>query len=623
MTPRIETLLRQWGGSLFGADSEAAESAVQVFAHWYSRLEPSVRHQLRALFEVGEWLPLTTGFRHPLSRLSADALERLSVRVRDPYRATLLRLLKGLCGMAYLSSEPRARALGYPLLPSGEPEGTPADFVEVQTPAGSFTADYDVVVVGSGAGGATAARRLAEYGYRVGVVEEGPLATPHDTTQPLLERARRFYRRNGFTLAFGMPPVFLPMGRTVGGTTVINSGTCFRTPRFVLERWEREFGLSALNADSTEAYFEQIERELHISPVDDAILGGNGAVVRLGAERLGWRHHPLYRPQQGCRGTGICAFICPRHAKLDMRLSMLPLAQRHGAEVWAHCRVARVLIEKGRAVGVEGVILDAGGQPTPARFQFRARHVVLAGGAIATPVLLKRSGIRHPRIGRNLHLHPSVSVFAEMPEPVYGWRGVMQSYGVVEWLPEGTLIEATFPPLSVGYALHPLPFWGAEHRRLLERCAHLAAVGILTADFESEGRVYSPSFFTYRLSRRDAQRVQQGMMRAGQLFFAAGAEAVYSDIPGAECLRKPEELERWAAVDPRHLNLSAYHPGGTCCMGADPARCPVDEWGRVRGIENLWVADASLIPTPTIVNPQITIMMLALHVADALHRAMS
>ncbi|MEJ5294926.1 MAG: FAD-dependent oxidoreductase, partial [Fimbriimonadales bacterium] len=394
MTPRIETLLRQWGGPLFGADSEAAESAVQVFAHWYSRLEPSVRHQLRALFEVGEWLPLTTGFRHPLSRLSADALERLSVRVRDPYRATLLRLLKGLCGMAYLSSEPRARALGYPLLPSGEPEGTPADFVEVQTPAGSFTADYDVVVVGSGAGGATAARRLAEYGYRVGVVEEGPLATPHDTTQPLLERARRFYRRNGFTLAFGMPPVFLPMGRTVGGTTVINSGTCFRTPRFVLERWEREFGLSALNADSTEAYFEQIERELHISPVDDAILGGNGAVVRLGAERLGWRHHPLYRPQQGCRGTGICAFICPRHAKLDMRLSMLPLAQRHGAEVWAHCRVARVLIEKGRAVGVEGVILDAGGQPTPARFQFRARHVVLAGGAIATPVLLKRSGIR-------------------------------------------------------------------------------------------------------------------------------------------------------------------------------------------------------------------------------------
>lgn len=148
-------------------------------------------------------------------------------------------------------------------------------------------------------------------------------------------------------------------------------------------------------------------------------------------------------------------------------------------------------------------------------------------------------------------------------------------------------------------------------------------MGVLTADERSEGRIVSlpgasEPFIVYRLHQTDAQRILHGIARAAQIFFAAGAECVYTDLPGAEQLESPDDIHLLLASDPRYLNLSAYPPGGTCCLGEDANRCPVDSFGRVRGRTHLWVADASLIPTPTVVNPQITIMMLAARVADAL-----
>ncbi|MEN3001763.1 MAG: GMC family oxidoreductase [Armatimonadota bacterium] len=604
--------------------TQLTERVLNRFEEWFERLDAESQRAVRLVLTAWEALPLFSRWLALFTHLSPEQAQAFAEGVRDPYRLALLRLVKGLCGMAYLLDEELTAQIGYAVRPLREPPLPlpPPNPLEVIYPEGDGTDEVDVAIVGSGAGGATVAVRLAEAGLRVALVEEGELATREHAQMPLHERARLFYRMNGFTFALGLPPIFLPMGCTVGGTTVVNSGTCFRTPDFILQRWKDELGIP-FTPSEVEPIFERIERDLSIQPVPEVVLGGNAHALRRGAERLGVQHMPLNRPQRECHGTGVCALICPRDAKLDMRLTYLPRAQRAGARIYARCRAERVLLEGGRAIGVEAQVLDSEKRPTGRFLQIRAKAVVIAAGALHTPVLLWRSGIRHPHLGRHIHLHPSASLFAEMETRVEGWRGVMQSYGVTEWVAEGTLIEATFPPLAVGYALHPLPFWGERHQQLLERAAYLASVGILTADETSEGRLYllpnGMPLLRYRLSPDDQRRILNGIARATRVLLAAGAQAVYTDLPGAECLRSEEDIERLLNRNwhPGHLSLSAYHPAGSCRMGENPDLCPVDSFGSVRGVERLWVADASLIPTPTVVNPQITIMMLAHRVAEA------
>ncbi len=605
------------GGSL--------ERAIQAFEQWSARGEPSARFAVQFVLTAWNLMPLFSRYLSPFAAMSPDVAHQFSEGIRDPYRLMVMRIAKGLAGMVFLSEPAIAKRFGLEFAPLRAATSPPPPLppLRVVYPNDEGMVTVDMVVIGSGAGGATVAARLAEAGWEVAIVEEGALATDEHTQLPLNERVRLFYRHNGFTFTVGIPPIFTPMGCTVGGTTVINSGTCFRTPDFVLKRWQEAFGIRDLNA--LEPIFERIEHDLRIQPVPESVLGGNGQVLRLGAERLGVRHAPLNRPQHDCHGSGVCAFVCPRNAKLDMRLTYLPRACASGAVIYACCRAERIVMEGDRAVGVDAQILNERQQPMGRYLHLRARRGVIgAAGAVYTPLLLKASGIRHPHLGRHLHLHPSVSLFAEMEEPVFGWRGVMQSYGVTEWIEQGSLIEATFPPLAMGYALHPLPFWGERHQNLLQKGAFIAAVGILTADEASEGRVFAlpngRAVMLYRLHPTDIQRIVAGMARAARLLLAAGARAVYTDVPELERLETQDDIERLSQWrwHPGYLNLSAYHPAGTCRMGELPAYCPTDSFGRVRGTQNLWVADASLIPTPTVVNPQVTIMALAHRIADAI-----
>lgn len=627
LTADQRQVIAQFGRLLWGQEAQdgCTERVIQRFEEWFCRLQPEAQWMIRGVLSAIQWLPLVSPSPQLFSRMSDEQARAFVERIRDPYRLAVLRAAKGLCGMSFLLDEAFEARIGYAQRPLREPPLPLSSLtpLPVVYPDGDGVETADVVVIGSGAGGATVAMRLAEAGLHVVVLEEGELAHQAHTQLPLHERVRLFYRANGFTATVGVPPIFLPMGCTVGGTTVVNSGTCFRTPPFILERWQHAFGV-VLEQELVEAYFERIERDLAIQPVPDEVLGGNGRVLQRGAERLGVRHAPLMRPQRECHGTGVCAFVCPRGAKLDMRLSYLPRAVRAGARIYARTRAERILMAGNRAVGVEAQVLDVAQQPTGYRLQVRAQAVVVAAGTLYTPVLLWQSGVRHPHLGKHVHIHPSASVFAEMPERVEGWRGVMQSYGVTEWLEEGTLIEATFPPPAIGYALHPFPFWGERHLTLLERAAYLAGVGILTADNTSSGRILrlpnGAPLLHYRLTSADQQRILLGIARAARLLLAAGAQAVYTDMPGAECLRSEADIEqflnrRWHAG---HLSLSAYHPAGSCRMGERADLCPADSYGRVRGFEGLWVADASLVPTPTVVNPQVTVMMLAHRVADAL-----
>lgn len=619
-----ETLLPP-GGSLKpgAADVGLMDDLEKIIA----RFSSDAYLRLKAMALALELSPLFSTRLRPFSRLSSEARESF---LKSAQENTILRPvvipLKMICTMVFCSNPQVTSLLGYdarPFKPFNGPLPPPVNLPVRQYPELNRNEEEtaDVVVIGSGAGGATVAAELARAGLSVIVVEEGPMVTRDDFKVRPLERVISIYRDNGLTHTVGFPVILVPMGCTVGGTTVVNSGTCFRPPDFVLHQWRTVEGVRDVGPEQLAPLFEEIEAILNVTPVTDDIMGRNGEILRRGAEALGVRHGPIRRPVRNCHGSGQCAFGCPLDAKQDMRLTMLPRAVQAGARLYARCRVERILQRNGRVTGVEAVILDPQGRPTPHRLTVHARVVVLAAGAIFTPWLLLRNRIGpRSQIGRHLRIHPGCGIMGLFDEEIAGWRGVMQSYYVDEWLEEGILLEATFPPPGIGYSGGVLPFIGRNFKEILARYAHMAAVGILVSERSSGRVIVGPDgrpWMFYSLNSEDAARIRKAIANTARLLFAAGAREVYPGLPGLEVIRSEAEVEhilssRWRPSD---LILSAYHPLGTCRMGEDPNRSVTDSYGAVHGVSNLWIADASLLPSSPIVNPIITIMALALRVA--------
>lgn len=470
----------------------------------------------------------------------------------------------------------------------------------------------DVVVVGSGAGGAMAARTLARGGLSVLVLEEGRRWRVREFRDGHpLDRFAGLYRDAGTTVALGRPPVVLPVGRAVGGTTVVNSGTCYRTPSSVQAAWRGK----GLLLEDFEQRLDEAEATFKVAPAPLEVLGRNGHLALAGARALGWDAEPLRRNAPGCGGCCQCAIGCPRNAKYGVHLNALPQACDAGARIVSDARVTRIVTERGSAVGVSAR------RPDGTAFTVRAPRVVVACGTTESPLLLWRSGLgRHPEVGRNLAIHPAISVSGRFAEPVVAWKGVLQSVGVDRFHDsDGILIEATSTPPGMGSVT--LPGWGEELLRELDQAEHMASIGALVAD-EGNGRVVGRrggrSLLRYDLGARDAGKLRKAVTVMGRLLLAAGAEEIVTGIPGVPAARTVEDLsEAMWDVPARRLHLAAFHPTGTLAMGADAARHPVDAHGRLRGVDGVWVADGSILPSSPTVNPQITIMALSLGVAAA------
>src|SRR5229473_1689874 len=500
--------------------------------------------------------------------------EKSKIRQR---RETLI-ALKALILMFFCSDDRIKPLIGYDAQPYKKVERDPGVVeLKVMQPDQGFYDTADVVVVGSGAGGAVAAMELAESGLKVIVLEEGEHFDRRDFTGSPPERLRRFYRGNGLTFTIGVPTISLPIGRGVGGSTLINSGTCFRTPDFVLDSW-------GMDRAELELWFESVEATLSVAAVGADIMGANGEVMDRGRRELGYSGGPIRRNAHGCHGSGVCAFGCPLDAKLGMHVTYLPLAARAGARIISGCRVDGLVVDGGRAVGVRGSIVDAetGAVQRDARFEVRARRVVLAAGAVYTPAMLLRQGLANSsrQVGRNLRIHPGCGVLGVFDHDLNAWKGVMQSYYVDEKLRDGILVEATYPPPGVGYSAGGVGGKGSDLKDFLARYRQTAA---------------------------------------------AGLEEVHTLLPGLPAVRKREELSwitdgKWTSAD---LKLSAYHPMGTCRMGKDTRSSVVDEFGRAHDLAGLVITDASILPGSTYVNPQITIMALAARSARHLAAAAS
>jgi choline dehydrogenase-like flavoprotein len=475
---------------------------------------------------------------------------------------------------------------------------------------GPRTIEVDACVIGSGAGGAPVAKELAEGGLRVAILEEGEWWDTDAFDARPREMTPRLYRDAGQTFTIGTPPIVLPLGRAVGGTTLVNSGTCFRTPAPVLESWRRDFGLEQLSAAELDPYFRRVERELNVSRVPAALAGRNAEVVRRGTERLGLSGGYLYRNVRGCVGSGVCAYGCPTGAKQHTGITFVPRAWAAGATTYTGSRAVGVEVGGGRVSEVRARTSGGG------ELRVRCRLAIVACGALLTPLLLRRLGIRSPALGRNLSIHPATALRARFDEQIRMWEGVPQSYYVDELAAEGVMLEGIAgPPDHVAMALQCS---GAEHRELMLDVSRMAMFGVMVSD-SSRGSVRGlrgHPLIRYDLEQRDADRFKRGIELLTEIFWAAGAREVVVPIAGLPALRGGDSTPlREATVRPSALTLMAFHPLGSARAGVEPARSVVDPDFRVHGVEGLYVSDASVVPSALGVNPQITIMALATRMA--------
>lgn len=490
----------------------------------------------------------------------------------------------------------------------------------------------DVLVIGSGAGGAAAAKELKEAGYEVILVEEGGWYPP-DFYRHLSPREafKHLYRDYGMTAALGKnplrdPTVPFPLGKCIGGTTVINSGTCFRTPEEIVALWNREFGLP-LSYKELEPLFARVEEIIGATPVPDGVAGENAFRFAKGAKALGLEARPLTRNAPTCQGSGRCVFGCPVDAKQGTHLSYIPRALKLGTHVYADLRVERLIFSGEEVRGVEGWVLhrEENRPRLPARIQ--ARVVILAAGAVGTPALLQRNGFRSPHLGKHLRIHPGIRVAALFEDRIEGWKGVPQGYYLDHFLKSyGIMFEGIFVPPNL--ALPVLPYTGKRFVELAELYPHLAAFGAMVKD-SSEGEVIARkgigTVIRYSFNEKDKENLVFAVKKAGEIYFAAGAKRVFPAIYGFSELHSPGELERIdpRRVKPQHLEMMGFHPMGTARMAKDPAQGVVDPNGRVYGTRNLYVADASLFPTCLGVNPMESIMTFATLVAQRIANTLS
>ena len=591
----------------------AAEREIDVsgpVAEFLRSVSPRALARIRLGLRAFEWLPFPWRF----SRLDAAAREdflRGMETSRFGLHHELLLMAKVFAILGSAVAPEVEQRIGFSvscrLADGSRPE--PAGPLGETAPAGEGEG-CDVVVVGSGAGGAVAAATLAEAGLEVIVLEAGESFNRESYPREPLDAIAGLYRDGGLTIAEGRPPIPVPVARTVGGTTVVNSGTCFRAPDLVLEEWHRRFGIGWATDLGDE--FSQAERFLRVTPVDPERMGRNGQLAMEGAAAIGASGGPISRNAGSCVQCSSCPFGCEIDAKRGMHVSYLPRAVAAGARLRTGVEAQRILIEGGRAAGVSCPGYDV-----------RARvATIVAGGALGTPELLLRSGLGGRQAGRNLHIHPACWVGASYAEEVRGWDGVMQSYYIDQWDPQRLLLEATFTPLAFGGAW--LPGVGRAHQRSMLEFGHIASIGVHLSD-QSSGQVDLTNAGAlrarYKLTRDDADRLTYGIARAAEIHFAAGAREVYPNIARVGTLT-PEKLPDFESTrfKPSELRLEAFHPMGTARIAGDGEGVCAPN-GSVHGLDGLYVADASLFPTSVGVNPMMTVIAFAARIAAELAKS--
>lgn len=484
--------------------------------------------------------------------------------------------------------------------------------------------DFDIVIVGSGAGGGTIAKELSAMcrdGVRIAVLECGPRLREEEYTGREVEMAERLYFDGGGVLTADRS-VTLAFGRAYGGSTVVYTGTSLALTKDTFDRWN----VPGLGYDDLQARSRKYFAENHVHLLDDAAINDNNRLFAEACRKLGYRVEQFPINVHGCLGSGLCNLGCPNGAKMGTHRVQLPEAERNGVTVVTNCEVGRV---EDRTVYAT-VTRQEIGHPSvwePGEYRIRAKAVVLAAGAVNSPAIMLRSGFgsRLKALGRYFTCHPALILVARHPRTITNYYGHPKSYYCDEFASEGFLLETCmyFPFITA----KSLAGFGDEAAALMSRMDRLQMILVLALDPAlPDNRVTVGSdgkpVVRYRLGDGTRRALVSSMRVCARIFFAAGAERVHAPAARRFFL-EPADLERLDELVPMDgfkdgkISVSSAHLMGGCRMGSGAADSVTDSWGRVHGVPWLFVSDASLFPKSAEINPYITIMALADRVAES------
>jgi len=486
--------------------------------------------------------------------------------------------------------------------------------------------DFDIVIVGSGAGGGAVAKELAPLaadGRRIAVLEWGPKLAEVAFTGREVEMARQLYFDSGGVLTKDKS-VTMAYGRAYGGSTVVYTGTSLIMPKDVVDRWDVPgLGFDDLQQRSTK-YLE--ENNVHL--LDESELNDNNRLFRDGCQKLGYRVQQFPLNVRGCKSSSLCNLGCPNGAKQGTHKVQLPVAEASGVEVITNCRVTDV--GDGHC---EAVVEDPGfGLPSawaPGRYRIKAKVIVVCGGAINSAALLLRSGFGAglPTLGRFLTLHPALILVGEHPQSISNFHGHPKSFYCDEFVDsERFLLESCmyFPFVTSKNLIG----FGEDHSKLMRAFPRLQMILVLAIDpaLESNRVVVGSDgepVVDYTMGPSVLDSLHRSMVASARVFFAAGAERVHAPA-GVTFFIDRVDADRVEALIPRSnvvpgkISVASAHIMGGCRMGRDRTDSVTDSWGRVHGSRGLFVADSGLFPQCSEINPYITVMALADRVAEGI-----
>ena len=639
------------------------EALVDAIAGRIARLTPSMRSGIETALDLlgNRWATLATG-HHPLPfhLLAQGEQERLLgrwTRSRVGSLRTVVQAIRRLVLLVEYATAAAHEEIGYrgpyysrgPTLSwEGPLEGTTRDDEPIArgprmvpavprqpghlrlTPSVAGVVRAGVVVIGSGAGGAVAAARLAEAGHDVLVLEEGPAVDETDFDEDEGARFEQLYADGGLRTTDDLA-VSLLQGAALGGGTTLNWMAMLRTPDWVLDEWSSRHGTEGMSPRELSPLFDRIEAEVHARIVPDEAHSPNNRILLDGSRALGWAARAARINARGCLRTGFCGYGCRHGAKQGALQVYLPRAVAAGARILASARADRIeLVERHGAFPLKRVFVTRSvpGE-RPVEFVAEAPVVIVAAGAIGTPVLLQRSGFGGDGVGRNLRLHPTTAVLGMFDRDVYAAAGIPLSVVCDEHMrcdANGYGFWLECPPLHPALAAVSVPGFGTAHREQMLRFPRMASLIALVrdgADLDtSNGEVVSGRGgrvrIRYRLGARDTRHLVEAMTAGARLHLAAGAQEVRTLHAVPVVVRRESDLDTIASrpVGPNDVALFSAHVNGTCRLGADRSTSGTDPHGERTGAPGVFVADGSLLPTAPGVNPQETIMALATIVAE-------
>ncbi|WP_202638893.1 GMC family oxidoreductase [Bailinhaonella thermotolerans] len=570
------------------------------------------------------------GFQHQ-GRHAREGLLAVAQALAPEAHAAIATLRGAACMLAHSLTDENGRNPFWPQYGYPGPQITPPDaepYITPHIPADGDVIEADVVVVGSGAGGGTIAGELATRGRRVVVLEAGGATSERDYRQLEREATKAMLYRQGLaTTADGN--VGLLAGRTLGGGTTVNWHNCVRPSDAVRREWARDHGLDGLDTPEFDRHMEAVLTRMG---ANDRCSDFNGPHQRMaeGAKALGWSMHTAVRNVDEASydpvAAGYTQFGDVSGSRRGTLSTYLRDAYDHGATIVVNVRADRILVEDGRAAGVEATYTDPE-TGAEARITVRAADVVAACGALETPALLLRSGIGGPAVGRHLYLHPAVAVFGVYAEDQRAWWGPPQAAVMDEFRDlgdgHGLLVEGVhYMPGLYGYQLAKRD--GALAKEAMSKLGRMSPLLFLLRD-HAGGQVTidanGEAVHTYALSdERDVATYRKGLRVLAELHLAAGALELW--LGPAPTFRRGDDLDAWLAglsampIGAGGLPMASAHQMGGARMGTDPRTSVAGPDGELHDVPGVWIGDTSAFPTPSGANPMLTCMALAHRTAE-------